>query len=381
MIGLTGTPFGSLTARSPISVYHGGMNRIDVPSARGGYPILVAPGLVPRLGELLAGEGLASPRALVSDVIVGPLHGRRLAASLGVGTAELGVGEAAKAWPAVEALCQRWLDDGLDRSASVLAVGGGVVTDTTGFAAAIYLRGIDWVAVPTTLLAMVDAAVGGKTGVNLTAGKNLVGSFWPPRLVVADTATLATLPARELRAGLAEAVKAAWIGDRGLLELVPAGNELEAAPPSPEAWQVLVTRAAAVKVGIVATDEHEGGRRKALNLGHTFGHALEAATSYRRFLHGEAVAWGLIAAARLGSHRRLLSAAGEAALRAAVDRLGPLPPVADLDPEAVCAFIAVDKKRDAAGVGWVLPTDDGVMLDQRVEHAEAVEVLRELQRG
>ena len=360
-------------------MYHGGVERIEVQSAHGDYAVLVAPGALARLGEVLAGQGLTTPRTLVTDRTVGPLHGRRLAEALGADAEELPVGEAGKAWPAVESLCNRWLAAGLDRSSSVLAVGGGVVTDVAGFAAAVYLRGVDWLAAPTTLLGMVDAAVGGKTGVNLAAGKNLVGAFWPPRRVVSDVATLATLPGRELRAGLAEVVKAAWIGDHGLLELVPPGDGLEYRALAPDAWTALVARSVAVKVGIVAADEREAGRRKALNLGHTLGHALEAATAYGRFLHGEAVAWGLHAAAALGRRRGLLSADGEAALRGAVHRLGALPPSADLDPDTVAAFIAVDKKRDAAGVGWVLPSDDGVVLDQRVEAAEAVDVLRLLQ--
>jgi 3-dehydroquinate synthetase len=228
---------------------------------------------------------------------------------------------------------------------------------------------------------MVDAAVGGKTGVNLPEGKNLVGAFWPPRLVVADILTLGTLPDRELRAGLAEVVKAAWIGDRELLELIPDDPTADFDSLPARDWETLVARSVAVKAEIVAADEREAGRRKALNLGHTLGHALEAATGYERFLHGEAVVWGLEAAAILGQRHGLLSGDGARALRTATRGLGERPSIADLDAEEVCSFIAVDKKRDAEGVAWVLPTDDGVALDRRVETAEAVEVLRELQRG
>jgi 3-dehydroquinate synthase len=294
---------------------------------------------------------------------------------------ELPCGEANKNWATVEVTCRRWLADGVDRGSSALAIGGGIITDTVGFAAATYLRGIAWIAAPTTLLGMVDAAVGGKTGVNLPEGKNLVGAFWPPRLVIADTNTLSTLPARELRAGLAEVVKAAWISDHELLKLIPDAAVLSHDSLPPQAWETLVARSVAIKAEIVADDEREAGRRKALNLGHTMGHALEAATRYERFLHGEAVAWGLEAAAILGRRHGLLSADGEKEVRAASRKLSERPGIADLDAETVCGYIAVDKKRDADGIAWVLPTDDGVVLDQRVETAEAVDVFRELQKG
>jgi 3-dehydroquinate synthase len=357
------------------------MTRIHVRSAHGDYVTIVGPGSLDRLTEVLAGERLAHPRSIVTDATVGPLHGRRVADSLGLETLELPGGETHKNWTTVEEICRHWLGTGLDRGGSAIAIGGGIVTDTVGFAAAAYLRGIAWIAAPTTLLGMVDAAIGGKTGVNLPEGKNLVGSFWPPRLVIADTSTLATLPERELRSGLAEVVKAAWISDHGLLKLLPEMTEISYQSLAADAWETLVARSVAIKAEIVNADEREAGRRKALNLGHTIGHALEAATSYERFLHGEAVAWGLEAAAILGRRRNLLSIDGEHSLRAAVGRLGNRPELADLDAEAVCAYIAVDKKRDADGIAWVLPTDDGVVLDQRVETAEAVEVLRELQRS
>jgi 3-dehydroquinate synthase len=361
--------------------YHLAMTRLDVRSSHGDYLVFVGAGLLHRLDSVLREVGMPAPSSVVTDRNVGPLHGRRFATTLGLEAIELAPGERHKRWSAVERLCDRWLDERLNRSHSVIAVGGGVVTDTVGFAAAVFLRGIAWIAVPTTLLGMVDAAIGGKTGVNLTRGKNLVGTFWPPRLVVADVDTLKTLPDRELRAGLAEVVKAAWVGDHDLLELVPSADQLERGGVTDSQWHDLVTRAMAVKIGIVADDEHESGRRKALNLGHTLGHALEAATGYQRFLHGEAVAWGLEAAAILGRRHGLLDRDAEAALRAAVARLGDRPPIADLDAREVSGFIAVDKKRDAGGVGWVLPTDDGVALDQRVQISEAIEVLRELQNS
>ncbi len=354
--------------------------RRSIRSERGAYTVLVGDGLLGRLGALAAAEGVPRPRAVVSDVTVGPLWARAAAAKLGTDAPlELPDGEAAKAWPQIETVLAALLKGGLHRGDTVAAVGGGVVTDLVGFAAAIFLRGIDWIAVPTTLLAMVDAAVGGKTGINLPAGKNLAGAFWPPRLVAADVATLATLPSRELRAGLVEIVKHAWIADRGLLELLDRPVDGPSSLP-PARWRELVARAVAVKAEVVEADEREAGRRAALNLGHTVGHALEAVTDYRRFLHGEAVAWGLLAVVELSARRGLMSPASATRLTSAVTMLGPLPPLDDLSADRILEHLARDKKRDDGGVAWVLPTDDGVVLAQRVPTAEVREVLATLGR-
>ena len=350
------------------------MQRLNVESERGAYGVVASAGVVTRLGELLDQEGLTRPRSAVSNTTVGPLWGEPTARSLGAPLIELADGEEHKRWPAVEGLLRRWLDEGLHRSDTVAAIGGGVLTDAVGFAAAIFLRGIDWIAVPTTLLAMVDAAIGGKTGVNLEQGKNLIGAFWPPRLVVIDAETLTTLPERELKAGLVEVIKTAWIGDRGILDLMPPNP---GTLPS-DRWEELVMRCVAVKARVVSEDEREAGGRAALNLGHTLGHALEAATDYRRFLHGEAVAWGLLAAAKLGRRHDLLSDEGEEALVAAVAALGPLPALDDIDLDVVGTHIGRDKKKTDEGIGWVLPTDEGVALDQEVATEEALEVFREL---
>jgi len=351
------------------------MKRLDVQSERGAYSVITDAGAVSRLANLIAEEGLVHPRSVVSNTTVGPLWGEPAAQSLGAPLTELEDGEEHKRWLAVETLLGRWLNEGLHRGDAVAAVGGGVLTDTVGFAAAVYLRGVDWIAVPTTLLAMVDASVGGKTGVNLEHGKNLVGAFWSPRLVVIDIGTLATLPERELRAGLAEVVKTAWIGDHGLLDTMPTTFDQF----SNDQWQELVMRCVAVKAKVVSEDERESGQRASLNLGHTLGHALEATTGYRHFLHGEAVAWGLLAAAKLGRRHGALSGTGAEAIEKAVAALGMLPTIADIEPESLRSHIGRDKKRDADGVAWVLPTDNGVVLDQRVETDEALEVFRELQ--
>jgi len=357
------------------------MQRLTVESRYGDYSIVARQGAVKDLREVLLDEEIELPRSVVTNTTVAPLWATGVAESMAVPLIELADGEAEKRWPTVEGLLGRWLEGGLTRGDTAAAIGGGVLTDTVGFAAAIYLRGISWIAVPTTLLAMVDASVGGKTGVNLEQGKNLVGAFWPPRLVVVDVATLPTLPVRELRAGMAEVVKTAWIGDHDLLDLLGAMPERLNGYDvlRPEQWQEIVMRCLAVKSRIVSDDEREAGARASLNLGHTLGHALEAATGYRRFLHGEAVAWGLLAAARLARRRGLLTAAGEDRLREATRSIDALPPIAGIDPEGLRSHIGRDKKRDAEGVAWVLPTDDGVVLNQRIETDEALEVFSVLQ--
>ena len=356
----------------------GSMERIGIHAERGDYEVLVGEGLVAELPDLLREAGITTAPPVVTDRTVGPLWARAAAGLLASGPPlELPPGEPAKRWPQVESILRWLLSLGKDRGTVLLGIGGGVVTDMTGFAAAIYLRGISWVAVPTTLLAMVDASVGGKTGINLDEGKNLVGAFWPPSLVAADVETLSTLPERELRAGLAEAVKTAWIGDRSLLELIPdAGKGYS--PAEADRWVALVAGCVRVKARIVMEDEREAGARQALNLGHTVAHALEAATGYERFLHGEAVAWGLRATALLARRRGVLSPDAERRLLGAVDALGPLPPIDDLDPETLLAHLALDKKRDVAGVAWVLPTDEGVVLKQRLATEEVREALTQL---
>lgn len=347
------------------------MHEFVIQTAHGSSKILVGQGLLADLPKLLKLDSLPMPKAVVSNTTVGPLYGRDIAKEIGIERCtELPDGEVHKAWPHIQDLCTQWLAADVNRTDTIAAVGGGVVTDTTGFAASVYMRGLRWIAAPTTLLAMVDASVGGKTGVNLDEGKNLIGTFWQPSLVVADVNSLTTLPARELRAGLAEVIKSAWIGDRDLLELIDPDRPL--ADPK---WEELVARTIQVKARIVEEDEREAGVRKALNLGHTLGHALEAATGYKRFLHGEAVAWGMRAVAAIAADRGLLADPWRRQLEASIDRLGPLPPVVGMDPDRIVHHISRDKKCDDLGVGWVLPTDGGVTLEQRVSFDEIKQVL------
>ncbi len=357
------------------------MHRIDIESQRGSYPFLVGRDALDVFSEVLKAEQIPWPAELVSNTTVGPLYGSQTASRLGLATwHELPDGEAFKRWEQVEGMCQEWLARGLHRRGCVAALGGGVVTDLVGFAAAVYLRGIEWIAIPTTLLGMVDAAIGGKTGFNLDEGKNLIGAFWPPRAVIADVSVLETLSARELRAGLAEVVKSAWIDDQDLLDLLE-GELTRSENFRHERWAEIVRRSAGVKARVVAADERERGARQSLNFGHTLGHALETVTEYRRFLHGEAVAWGLRAAIELARRKGLITQQPARRIERAVQQLEPLPPIEDLDTDQLMEHIGRDKKRDDLGVGWVLPTDDGVTLGSRLDAAELVAVIDDLKAG
>ncbi len=278
-----------------------------------GYDAIVREGGLDQIGEMLQARSLAGPVLVVSDQHVAPLYGEQVRNCLqkaGYAASQLVIpaGEAHKNLETVESLWRGCLEAGLDRKSTVIALGGGVVGDLAGFAAATFMRGCNWVALPTTLLAMVDASLGGKTGFDLPEGKNLVGAFHPPRLVLADPEVLSTLPERELRAGLAEVVKHGVIADPALFDLCSQGWEAIVAT-LPE----VVRRAMAVKVKIIEGDPYEKGLRAALNLGHTVGHAVELVSGFS-LLHGEAVAIGMVAEARLAER---LTVAGRGLVRGA----------------------------------------------------------------
>lgn len=351
-------------------------------TARGTVPYHLGAGLLGEIAPLVAAA--ARGRAfVVSDANVASLHASAVAARLGAPLHVVPAGEEHKTLAEAERLARWLLGHGVERCDVLVAVGGGVVTDLAGFAASITLRGVAWVAVPTTLLGMVDAAVGGKTGVDLDAGKNLLGTFWQPAAVVADPLALATLDRRQLRSGMAEVVKAALISPATLRALVDRHAAGLGAGEPADAGELLLA-AVRVKAEIVAEDEREGGRRAALNLGHTLGHALEAATGYRRFLHGEAVAWGVLAALALSVRRGSMAAAEAREWADRIALLAPLPPLADLGWEALAAFVGRDKKSAGGRVGWVLPRAGGVDVGVAVDPAEAraaFESLRSLPAG
>jgi 3-dehydroquinate synthase len=265
--------------------------------------------------------------------------------------------ESRKRLSEVEALAEQMMAAGADRSSVVIALGGGIVNDVAGFLAAIFMRGIPVIQVPTTLLAQVDAAVGGKTGVNLVAGKNLLGSFHQPLVVLIDPDVLATLPAREYRAGLYEIIKCGVIRDAELFRVLD-----ECAPAvlaqQPEVIDRIVADAIRIKAEVVSADEREGGLRRILNFGHTVGHALEAETRYERFLHGEAVAFGMRAASAIAERTGHLKID-----RAEIDRViakyGPVPSLAGITAAALAARLGADKKTVRGKVHFVLPVRIG----------------------
>jgi 3-dehydroquinate synthase len=267
-------------------------------------------------------------------------------------------GERFKGRATLDRLYDGFLARGLGRDGLVLAVGGGVVGDLAGFAAASYMRGVDWAVVPTTLLAMVDSSIGGKVAMNHARAKNLVGAFHQPRAVVVDPAFLDTLPPREIQSGAYEVLKAGILGNPALFEA------MEKAPArllgwDPGALDAAIASACRIKAEVVSGDEREGGRRHALNLGHTLGHAFEAVTRYRRFTHGEAVGWGLLAVSIIAHGRGVLDAADFKRIAAAVDRLGPRPRVSNLRPGPLVEALAHDKKSRAGRTVFVLPTAIG----------------------
>ncbi|HUF48442.1 MAG TPA: 3-dehydroquinate synthase [Vicinamibacterales bacterium] len=331
--------------------------RFEVSSAYGAYAVVIGPGVVREVDVLTRPFGRS--RLIVSADPIWRRHGRHLRSIAGRrGPALVPDGERAKSLATVARLYDVFVERSLDRASTIIAFGGGVLGDLTGFAAATYLRGVAFVQVPTTLVAQVDSAIGGKVGVNLAAGKNLVGAFYPPRLVVCDPTLLSTLPRREFRAGLYEVVKYGVIASRPLFDRVSTGLDLLFRQDAAALNQVIAD-CCALKVATVVQDEREAGPRRILNFGHTIGHALEAVTRYRRLLHGEAVGYGMLAAARLSAARGLLGADDEAALGDLIRRMGPLPAVGDLSAARVIDAIGHDKKVVNGTLHFVLATAIG----------------------
>ncbi len=267
-------------------------------------------------------------------------------------------GEERKRLQHVEALADEMVRRGADRTSVVIAFGGGIVNDMAGFLAAIFMRGIPVVQIPTTLLAQVDAAIGGKTGVNLVSGKNLIGSFHQPLVVLTDPAALDTLSDREYRAGLYEIVKAGIIREHELFTYLDEHSE-DVLARRPEAVDRIIADSVRMKCEVVSSDEREGDLRRILNFGHTFGHALEAETAYARFLHGEAVAWGMRAAVYLAERTGHLSAEDSVDILGLIDRYGPIPPVTGISAGNLVARLVHDKKTVQGKVHFVLPVRIG----------------------
>ena len=330
------------------------IEQITVDLGQRSYDILIGPGLIDRAGTQISSR-LTTPRAfIITDTNVAPLLGDRLAASLGAAgidneTIVLPAGEATKSFGPFENLLNELLQHGVERATTLVALGGGVIGDITGFAASTLLRGINYVQVPTTLLAQVDSSVGGKTAINASHGKNLIGNFYQPRLVLADTQTLDTLPKRELLAGYAETVKYGLLGDAEFFAWLEV-NGPALLSGDQQARIHAVAKSCRMKAAIVAEDEQERGQRALLNLGHTFAHALEAETGFGdTLLHGEAVAIGMALAFDLSSRLNLCAPDDRTRVRKHLEKVGlslapPTHPKGQWDIGRLISLIGVDKK-------------------------------------
>ena len=333
--------------------------RVEVAASAGAYSVVIGPGTLATLPQLLDQAGVGTHRIIVSSPIVWDLHGRALSkASSERAPILVQDGERFKNATTVGRLYESLIQCAADRATVVIAVGGGVVGDLVGFAAATYLRGLRLVQIPTTLMAQVDSSIGGKVGINHLLGKNLIGAFHAPSLVVADPVVLETLPRREFRAGLYEVMKYGVIASPTLF------TRLETSLPALFAREhdtlgAVVGESCRIKAEIVSADERESGRRRVLNFGHTIGHALEAATRFRRFRHGEAVAYGMLAALALGVQRGVTPTEVESRVARLIAQLGPLPPVVDLSTRDILNALSHDKKIVAGKLHFIAATGLG----------------------
>ena len=341
------------------------MQEVSVKLGERSYTIFIGSGALDKAGEL-ARQALG-PKAkqviLITNPAVHHLCGNRAAqafsrAGFRVHKALVGDGERFKTLRTVQSLYGSLIQDRIERSDAVVALGGGVTGDVAGFAAATYLRGVRLIQIPTTLLAQIDSSVGGKTGVNHALGKNLIGAFHQPAAVIVDPQTLTTLPQRQMRAGLQEALKYGIIRDRRLFDRIDRNVELLKGSDPVELVH-LITRCCQIKAEVVQEDEREAGLRRILNFGHTIGHALEAASRYRRFLHGEAVGYGMRAASQIAQQMSLLSRDDQQAIDSAIARLGQLPRANSLAVDDIIAATHRDKKAEGGRLTFVLPIEVG----------------------
>jgi 3-dehydroquinate synthase len=364
------------------------MIRVPVTTPSRSYEVLIGSGSLAHAGESL-GNLLANRSAFV--VTVPPVKKRwakvlvKSLTAVGVKTTllEMPDGERAKRLVTLEKLAEQLVKTGADRSTSLIALGGGVVGDVTGFLASVYMRGVDVIQVPTTVLAQVDAAIGGKTGVNLVAGKNLLGTFHQPRAVLVDPGVLKTLPAREYRAGLYESLKCGIIGDSGLFGLFEEKHK-EILARDPTVIEKVIADSVRLKASFVSADEREGGLRQVLNLGHTIGHALEAETGYKLLLHGEAVGWGLVAATYIALSTGRLDSVTAGRIMNAVLGLGELPRM-NVKTANILKRLKFDKKTRQGVVHFILPREIGkVEITSDVPETAvraAIEEMRRLARN
>jgi 3-dehydroquinate synthase len=330
---------------------------VPVDTGRQRYDILIGSGLLDA-AETWQCLPRAAMALIVSNTAVAPRFAARLHSALAphygsVSVLELPDGEQFKDWPTLNLIFDRLLGDGADRQTLLFALGGGVVGDITGLAAALYMRGVPFVQVPTTLLAQVDSSVGGKTAINHPAGKNMIGAFYQPQRVVCDLDTLRTLPLRELRAGLAEVIKYGPIADAALLDWIEAHLD-ELLTGDADALAHAVRRSCEIKAWVVGQDEREGGLRAILNFGHTFGHAIESGLGYGQWLHGEAVACGMVMAADLSARLGLVPADYAIRLKQLIQRAGLPVRGPALGADHYLELMRVDKKAQGGEIRFVL---------------------------
>ena len=362
------------------------MVRIPIKTASASYEAVIEHGLLSRTGAILRELFNATPPLFVVTVPPvrrrwgNPLLRSLKSAGFSAQVIEMRDGERFKRLSTVETLSEKLLKLGADRKAVILAAGGGVVGDVGGMLASVYMRGVKLVQIPTTAQAQLDAAIGGKTGVNLRAGKNLVGTFYQPQGVLIDPATLSTLPVREFRAGMYEALKAGVIGNPELFSRLENAS-IAALRKDKDFLAWVLAESVRLKAEVVSADEKEGDLRRVLNFGHTIGHALEAATNYRIFLHGEAVAWGMIAATKIAADIGLCDRALYERITDATRAWGALPKVTIQTAKAL-RLMQSDKKTEAGSIHFVLPREIGkVEIVKNVPESTIAAALAEIRQA
>jgi 3-dehydroquinate synthase len=359
---------------------------IPVKLPENSYEIAIAPGSLSQLGSYISKLNLGKKVLIVSNPDIFSHYGEITSNSLrdagfDVFNHSIPEGETHKTLESIAQIYDTALENRIERSSTMLALGGGVIGDMTGFAAATWLRGINFVQVPTSLLAMVDASIGGKTGVNHPKGKNLIGAFYQPRLVLIDPQVLATLPVREFRAGMAEVIKYGVIWEADLFTKLERAERLDdIAYLSEELLQIILTRSCQAKADVVSKDEKEAGLRAILNYGHTIGHAIESLTGYSVINHGEAVGLGMVAAGKIATKLQMWTEEEEIRQNNLIKKAGlPTQIPADLDSEAVIETLQTDKKVKAGKVRFILPTQIGeVTITDQVPSDLIREVLEEI---
>ncbi len=360
------------------------MEKVKVELGERSYDICIGYNILKKIGEILKPFNFSPKIAVVSNPTVFPLYGKEVCSSIrrsGFDILEVIIpdGEEHKNFNSLKRIFDELLNYKLDRSSALIALGGGVIGDITGFAASTYMRGISYIQIPTTLLSQVDSSVGGKTGINHELGKNMIGTFWQPKLVWIDVDTLKTLPKRELVAGIAEIIKYGVIYDRNLFDFLEQSRN-EILKLNKKAIKYIIKRSCEIKAEIVSKDERESGLRSILNYGHTIGHAIETVTEYKSFLHGEAVAIGMYIEARLAQMLNLIDNSEVLKIRSLIDSYGlpsELPP--SLKIEEIFLSMQLDKKAIAGELKFILPEKIGrVVIYKGITEKKIKKLIQEL---